>query len=179
VTFVTKFQFASTARAETVKAVPAVWFVGAPVLPVVVPRAAISPGDNSCNFTKLPALMAMDGLALSVLVPSVMSVAVSVALPAVLKVTLNVLAPEIRGALAGNAEAGSVEVIATVSVTVFTWFQLASTPRTVTVKAVPAVCEVGVPVLPLVVPGAAVSPGTTDCNFTNAPGVTVIDGLVL
>src|SRR5262245_61523822 len=35
------------------------------------------------------------------------------------------------------------------------------------------------PVLPVAVPGAAVSPGTSNCNFTNAPTLTVIEGLVL
>src|SRR2546427_106731 len=66
----------------------------------------------------------------------------------------------------------------TVSV-LLTTFQFASTALTVTVKAVPAVCAVGVPVLPLAVPGAAVSPGISTCSFVNAPAFTVIDGLVL
>ena len=33
--------------------------------------------------------------------------------------------------------------------------------------------------MPVVMPGAAVSPGTSNCNFTNAPALTVMDGLVL
>src|SRR2546428_825237 len=36
----------------------------------------------------------------------------------------------------------------------------------------------GVPLLPTTVPGAAVSPGTSSCNFTNAPALTGIEGLV-
>ena len=43
----------------------------------------------------------------------------------------------------------------------------------------PAVCAVGVPVLPVAVPGAAVSPGISNCSFVNAPTLTVVEGLVL
>ena len=59
-----------------------------------------------------------------------------------------------------------------------TRFHCASTDRIVTVKTVPAVCAVGVPVLPVAVPGAAVSPGISSCSFVNAPAVTVVAGLV-
>src|SRR5262245_55636813 len=37
----------------------------------------------------------------------------------------------------------------------------------------------GVPVFPVPVPGAAVSPGARICNLANAPAFTVIVGLVL
>ncbi len=37
----------------------------------------------------------------------------------------------------------------------------------------------GVPVLPAAVPGAAVSPGTNNCNLVNAPGLTATLALVL
>ena len=33
--------------------------------------------------------------------------------------------------------------------------------------------------MPVTVPGAAVSPGTSNCIFTKAPAFTVMDGLVL
>src|SRR5438477_153138 len=59
-----------------------------------------------------------------------------------------------------------------------TRFQLASTALTVTVNGVPAVWAVGVPVLPVAVPGAAVSPGNRICRFTNAPTFTVTLALV-
>ena len=59
-----------------------------------------------------------------------------------------------------------------------TGFQLASTALTVTVNGLPDACELGVPVLPLAVPGAAVSPGSRSCSFANAPALTVVDGLV-
>src|SRR5437870_4743655 len=65
----------------------------------------------------------------------------------------------------------------TVSV-LLTTFQFASTALTVTLNAAPAVCAVGVPVLPLAVPGAAVSPGIRICSFANAPPFTVVAGLV-
>ena len=51
--------------------------------------------------------------------------------------------------------------------------QFASTALTVTVRAVPAVWAVGVPVFPLAVPGAAVSPGTNNCSFVKAPALIV------
>ena len=59
-----------------------------------------------------------------------------------------------------------------------TRFQLASTALTVTLNEPPAVCAVGVPVLPVAVPGAAVSPGSRIWSFANAPGLTVVAGLV-
>jgi hypothetical protein len=92
-------------------------------------------------------------------VPSVRSLAVTVRLPAVFKVTLKLFVPATIAALAGRAALASEEVIPTVSVTVVTVFQLASTALTVTLNGVPEVCAVGVPVLPVAVPGAAVSPG--------------------
>src|SRR5436190_870308 len=102
----------------------------------------------------------MDGLVLGVFVPSVMSVAVTVALPAVLRVTLKFWLPLDRAALAGRVALRSEALRPTVSVTLVRRFQLASTALTVTLKAEPAVCALAVPVLPLLVPGAAVSPGT-------------------
>src|SRR5437870_2390903 len=74
--------------------------------------------------------------------------------------------------------AESLEVTPTVCV-LLTRFHAASTDRIVTLNAVPAVCAVGVPVLPVAVPGAAVSPGTRICNLEKAPALAVIDGLVL
>src|SRR5438046_2384980 len=128
---------------------------------------------------KAPAVTGIDGLVLALLLPSVLSVAVRVALPAVLSVTLKTFVPATKAALAGRAALRSDEVIATVSVTLVSGFQLASTALTVTLKAVPAVCAIGVPVLPVGVPGALVSPGTSNCNFANAPELTVMDALVL
>src|SRR5260370_1316259 len=66
----------------------------------------------------------------------------------------------------------------TVSVTVLTRFQLEATALTVTLKPVKALWAVGVPVLPLAVPGAAVSPGSRICNLANAPVTTLIAGLL-
>jgi hypothetical protein len=50
---------------------------------------------------------------------------------------------------------------------------------TVTLNEVPAVCAEGVPVLPVALPGSAVSPGTSSWSFVKAPALTVIDGDVL
>jgi len=117
-----------------------------------------------------------NGLVLAVLVPSVMSVAVTVIGPGVFSVTLKVLVPPARAAFAGKVALPSLEVIPTVCVELTT-YQSVSTAFTVTVNAVPVPCAVGVPVFPLPGPGAAVSPGTRSCSFTNGP-VTLIEGLV-
>ena len=77
-----------------------------------------------------------------------------------MSVTLKVLVPLTSAAFAGGVAFGSLELIAMVSL-VFTTFQFASTALTVTLNAVPAVWAVTVPVLPLAVPGAAVSPGAS------------------
>jgi len=55
---------------------------------------------------------------------------------------------------------------------VFTTFQFESTALTMTLKAVPAVWDAGVPVLPLPVPGAAVSPGSKSWSLASAPPLT-------
>src|SRR5437868_1256675 len=79
---------------------------------------------------------------------------------------------------AGKEAFISVQVIRTVSVTLLTTFQFASTALTVMLKLVPAVRVVGEPVLPVPVPGAAASPGTKSCSLVKAPALTVILGLV-
>src|SRR5438876_11482876 len=101
----------------------------------------------------------MGGLVLEVLAPSVMFVAVTVQLPTVLKVTEKVLVPAASAALAGCVSFGSVVVMPMVLAGAeLTRFQLAPYTSPVRLKVVPAVCFVGDPVLPVAVPGAAVSP---------------------
>src|SRR6266849_4859464 len=109
----------------------------------------------------------------------VMSEAVTVWLPAVLSVTLKDFVPATSAALEGRTAFASEEVIAAVSVALVIRFQFASTALTVTLNAVPAVWAVGVPVLPLAVPGAAVSPGAMTWSCANAPAFSAIAGLVL
>src|SRR5438132_11013611 len=110
-----------------------------------------------------------------------MSVAVKVQplVVAVLKVTLKATVPALKAVLAGRAGFGAEEVRPTVSLRVLTTFQLASTAFTVTLNAVPAICALGVPVLPVAEPGAAVSPGANNCSFTNVPALIVMEELVL
>jgi len=100
-------------------------------------------------------------------------VAVTVQLPAVLSRTLKVPMPPLKAALAGKLALGSLAVMATVSPAVGTTFQLSSTALAVTSNGVSVFCAVAVPVLPVKVPGAADSPGTSNCSFANAPGLTV------
>src|SRR6266478_9535964 len=95
-----------------------------------------------------------------------------------MNVTLKVCVPPLKAVLPGIVALPSVEVNPTVSLAVLTTFQFASTALTVTLKGVPAERDVGVPVLPLAVPGAAVSPGTNNCSFANAPALTVTGELV-
>src|SRR5438128_239380 len=101
----------------------------------------------------------MEELVLAVLVPSLMSLAVTVRVPDVLRVIPKVPVPLTSGALGGRKALPSDEVIPTLSLTLVIKFQLASTALTVTLKGVAAVCGDTSPVLPLAVPGAAVSPG--------------------
>ena len=58
-------------------------------MPVAVPGAAVSPGARICILANTPALTAIAGLVLLVLLPSVTSETVSVWLPTLLRVTLN------------------------------------------------------------------------------------------
>src|SRR5438046_1464593 len=104
--------------------------------------------------------------------------AVMVRVPAVLKVRLKFCVPATRAALDGTTAFASLQVMPAVSLVLIT-FQFASTALTVTLKAVPAVRAVGVPVLPVELPGTAVSPGTTSCILAKAPGLTGIAELVL
>ena len=147
-------------------------------MPVPVPGAAASPGSSNCNFTNVPPLTWIDGLVDCGIDGLVMSEAVTVALPTVRSVMLKVRVPAENVALPGKVALLSEEVSPARSVTVLTTFQLASTAFTVTLKVVPAVSAPGVPVLPVPVPGAAVSPGVRSWSFVNAPAVTGMDELV-
>src|SRR6266704_3849442 len=168
-----KFHEASTALTVTLKAAQALCAVGAPVLPVLVPGAAVSPGMSTCSLANAPALTVMGGLVLPVMAALVTSEAVNVALPAVLKLTLKVWVPPLNAALAGKAALASLELIWTASAALAR-FQKASTALTVTVNGMPAVHAVGVPVLPALVPGAAISPGASNCNLARAAGLTTM-----
>src|SRR5262245_7186077 len=119
-------------------------------------------------------LTAMAGLVLEVLLPSVRSVAVRVKLPGALKWTIRFGRPAARAVAGGRVAVVSLELRPTVSLTVLTRFQKASTALTVTSKPLPAIWALGVPVLPLIVPGAALSPGTSSCSWAKAAGLTRI-----
>src|SRR5439155_431569 len=185
----TTFQFTSTALTVAVKAVPAIWAIGAPVLPVAVPGTVVSPGANNCNFTNAPALIVTLALVLAANAAPA-SVAVMVRLPVVLKVKLDKVAvpatrlrfPAVTPLSSAMAALASELVIVTFGVAVLTTFQFASTALITTPLpiAVPAVCAVGVAaVLPVAVPGAATSPGSRICSFVTAPAFTVTLALVL
>src|SRR5438445_65547 len=134
--------------------------MGVPVLPVLVPGAAVSPGSRSWSFATAPTFTVIEALVLLAIPACVTSEAVKVQVPPVLLVTAKALVPDTNAALAGNVALGSVEVIEIVSL-VLTRFQFASTALTVRLKLLPAVWAVGAPVLPEAVPGAAVSPGVS------------------
>ena len=73
--------------------------------------------------------------------------------------------------------AASLEVRRTLSA-LPTWFQYVSVAHTVTGNARPALCDAGVPDLPLALPGSADSPGTITCTRENAAGWTTNGSLV-
>src|SRR5437763_13226655 len=103
----------------------------------------------------------MAGLVLAVLLPSDTSLAVSVKLPLVLKATSKDRVPFTSGEVAGKVALVVEEPMPTVSLTLVSTFQLASTAFTVTLNVVAAISAPGVPVLPLAVPAAALSPGAS------------------
>src|SRR5258708_39626071 len=94
----------------------------------------------------------------------VLSDAVTVLLPAVLNVTLKFCVPAASAVLPGRTALVSVQLMPIGSFVLIT-FQLASTAFTVTVKAVLAIDALGVPILPMEVPGAFGFSGATSCNL--------------
>ena len=121
----------------------------------------------------------MAGLVLPGFAPSERSLAVSVKLPFALNVTGKLCVPSTSAGLAGKVAVASLEVRLTVSLIPLTRFQFTSTALTVTLNPLKAFCPLGVPDLPVVVPGAAVSPGTRSCSFAKSPGFTTTFALVL
>src|SRR5262249_4623214 len=119
---VTRFQFASAALTVTLNGTPAICGKAAPVLPVGVPGAGVSPGRRISSLAKARALTAPAGLVLAGMAECVTLDAVMVALPAVLSVPLKLLEPFVSAVLAGRTAFASVEVMATVSF-VLTTFQ--------------------------------------------------------
>src|SRR6266566_6648871 len=130
------------------------------------------------NLVPVPKVTGMAELVFAVMAEWVTSKPVSVGLPTLLRVTLKVRVPLLSGALAGNVALASLEAMATVSL-VTTKFHEASTALTVTLKAAQAFCAVGAPVLPVLVPGAAISPGASNCKPANVPAFKVTFALVL
>ena len=113
-------------------------------------------------------------------VASMLSVAVMVCTPETLKATEKVTLPPTRTS-GPAAAAGSVLVMVTGSEDPVIIFPLKSTALTVTLNALPTVCGVGVPILPVGVPGALVSPGIKTCSATatdlfRAKNVLLVDG---
>ena len=92
-------------------------------MPVVVPGAAVSPGDNTCSFAKAPGFTVMPGLMPADLVLSVRLLAVIVEVEVVFNVTLKVRLPLMSAEFAGNAALLSEEVRPIVSVILLTMFQ--------------------------------------------------------
>src|SRR6266567_2527182 len=114
----------------------------------------------------------MEGLVADRIVCATMSVAVRVKLPLVLKETVETCVPLVSGEFAGRLALLVEEVSPTMSVALADRFQLASTALTVTVNAVEAIWARGAPLFPVGVPGAAVSPGTSNCSFAKRAGLT-------
>ena len=79
----------------TLNALPANWGLGVPLLPVVVPGAAVSPGTNSWSLVNVPGPMLKLEPAAPGLIPSV---AVRVVVSALVRVVAKVVVdrPEVR-----------------------------------------------------------------------------------
>ncbi len=114
----------------------------------------------------------MEGLVLGLLLGSTVSVAVRVKVPLVLKEIVETCVPLVSAEFAGRLALLLEEVIPTMSLALADRFQLVSTALTVTLNALEATWARGVPVLPLAVPGAALSPGTNSCSLANGPALT-------
>ena len=111
---------------------------------------------------------------LLVLVPSVTLVAVTVLEPMVFNVTLKFTAPLLKAAFAGRTALASLEIILIVFAGAeVTRFQFASTAFTVTLNWTFVDWLEGVPVLPVPVPGAAVSPGASNSSLAKPAALTV------
>src|SRR5437899_7613826 len=115
------------------------------------------------------ALTVIAGLVLAVLLPSLRSLAVRVKLPFVPKETERLVVPAPKATAKGRLAVGLLELKPSVSLTVLILLYKLSTALTVTENVVLATCALGVPVFPLIVPGAAVSPGTSNWSLLNGP----------
>src|SRR5438874_5166135 len=96
-----------------------------------------------------------------------------VKLPPAFRITRNAPVPATSWAGAGSEALASDARIWIECVTLGTSAQEASHAFTVMKKGTPAVCGLGVPVLPDGVPEAAVSPGSNTCNRVNGPANAV------
>jgi hypothetical protein len=85
--------------------------------------------------------------------------------PAALSVTWTVFVPLASEKEDGSEALPSVEVSVTEFVTVVTRFQVLSQARTVTLNGTPTVWLWGAPLLPVPVPGAGDSPGSSTWSF--------------
>ncbi len=93
------------------------------------------------------------------------SLAVKVNEPPAFSVTVSWTSPAASCVGDGRLALTSVEAIDTMCVIEVTVCHVASHARTLIVNGTPAVCAAGAPVFPEVVPGAAVSPGSSTCSF--------------
>ncbi len=122
------------------------------------PAFSSEPGLGE-NLKPLMTCVSTPADAPSGIVPSLCSWANIVNVPPALNVAPKLCVPEDRRASGGSVALWSVERISMMSVTLVTVFHWSSHARTVNVKGMPATWARGTPLFPLVVPGAAVSPG--------------------
>jgi hypothetical protein len=120
----------------------------------------------------LKRLLQYHGITIELLVPgemaagAVTSVAVIVQVPEEAKKKLPVIVavPFAKEALEGSHALVSLLVIATASTQDVTMCQLGSQALILRSKGIPVACASGVPILPVTVPGALVSPGSRTSN---------------
>src|SRR5678816_2620575 len=135
------------------------WSVAVPPRPVTVPGAGISPGARIRTRAKEPPAMFTGLEVLGWIVAFTESRAVIVCAPLLWRRTGIRHWPLMSTVSDGIHAKVSVEVSTIRSFTPETRFQYWSTARTVIVNGLPAIWLVGVPLLPVVVPPIACSPG--------------------
>src|SRR5690349_14650383 len=85
--------------------------------------------------------------------------------PVVTSTTRNDVEPLIKGRSVGSVSPGSAVTIWITADALGLMLKVLSTPFTVTRIGVPATIADGAPVLPVLEPGTAVSPGSNTCSF--------------
>src|SRR5213079_2434857 len=148
------------------------WSVAVPARPLAVPGATLSPGARTSTRVNAPPTMVTAAEVSGRIEGWIGSLTQMRCGPLRASRTGTSTWPAVSTVSAGITANASLEPSTTLSLTVLTTFQNWSTARTVAVNTEPALWLVGVPDLPLAVPGWTVSPGSRICIAANGPART-------